>query len=623
MNANAQQVADTILAQCASDYPTMFRDRVAADPAKVAFTVPDGDGWRDVTWGEVRGVVDRAAAGFLSLGLQYEQRVAIACATRLEWIEADLAVACAAAATTTVYPNTNVEGMSHIVRDSGSVMMVLENNAQLTKVHQAPELDAQLHHIILIDDDRPADAHADDRVIVWHDLLDRGAAYLAEHPACVDESIGTLGPDSLSTLIYTSGTTGNPKGVELLHRSWAYEGAAMAYLDFVHEDDVLYLWLPLSHVFGRDLISVQLSIGFRSVVDGRVDHIVDGLALTHPTILVGVPRIFEKVRAAVMTMYPQNGVKGRISRWAFKVGRESRPYRLAGRPLPRVLRLQYAVADKLVFSKLKARLGGRMRFMISGSAKLSRQVQEWFYSADITIVEGFGATETAAITFLNLPDRPRFGTVGPVIPGLQTKLDDDGEVLVSGPTIARGYHHLPEETREAFDDGWYRTGDIGVLDSDGYLTITDRKKDLFKTSNGKFVAPQKIENAVMANIPYVSQVVAIGQDRKFVSALITLDEPQLRKWAERRGKENMSYAELTQDPAIHASIDRFMRKVNTRLERWEQIKRYTILPAELSMADGTLTPSLKVRRDEVNSAYADAINAMYADDAPMSDLVPR
>ena len=439
----------------------------------------------------------------------------------------------------------------------------------------------------------------------------------------MDESIGTLGPDSLSTLIYTSGTTGNPKGVELLHRSWAYEGAAMAYLDFVHEDDVLYLWLPLSHVFGRDLISVQLSIGFRSVVDGRVDHIVDGLALTHPTILVGVPRIFEKVRAAVMTMYPQNGVKGRISRWAFKVGRESRPYRLAGRPLPRVLRLQYAVADKLVFSKLKARLGGRMRFMISGSAKLSRQVQEWFYSADITIVEGFGATETAAITFLNLPDRPRFGTVGPVIPGLQTKLDDDGEVLVSGPTIARGYHHLPEETREAFDDGWYRTGDIGVLDSDGYLTITDRKKDLFKTSNGKFVAPQKIENAVMANIPYVSQVVAIGQDRKFVSALITLDEPQLRKWAERRGKENMSYAELTQDPAIHASIDRFMRKVNTRLERWEQIKRYTILPAELSMADGTLTPSLKVRRDEVNSAYADAINAMYADDAPMSDLVPR
>lgn len=461
MNANAQQVADTILAQCASDYPTMFRDRVAADPAKVAFTVPDGDGWRDVTWGEVRGVVDRAAAGFLSLGLQYEQRVAIACATRLEWIEADLAVACAAAATTTVYPNTNVEDMSHIVRDSGSVMMVLENNAQLTKVHQAPELDAQLHHIILIDDDRPADAHADDRVIVWHDLLDRGAAYLAEHPACVDESIGTLGPDSLSTLIYTSGTTGNPKGVELLHRSWAYEGAAMAYLDFVHEDDVLYLWLPLSHVFGRDLISVQLSIGFRSVVDGRVDHIVDGLALTHPTILVGVPRIFEKVRAAVMTMYPQNGVKGRISRWAFKVGRESRPYRLAGRPLPRVLRLQYAVADKLVFSKLKARLGGRMRFMISGSAKLSRQVQEWFYSADITIVEGFGATETAAITFLNLPDRPRFGTVGPVIPGLQTKLDDDGEVLVSGPTIARGYHHLPEETREAFDDGWYRTGEIG------------------------------------------------------------------------------------------------------------------------------------------------------------------
>ncbi|WP_341728730.1 long-chain fatty acid--CoA ligase [Brooklawnia sp.] len=623
MNANAQQIAQTILAQCANDYPTMFRNRVAADPAKVAFTVPQGDGWRDVTWAEVRGVVDHAAAGLLSLGLQYEQRVAIACATRLEWIEADLGIACAAAATTTVYPNTNVDDMSHIVSDSNSVMMVLENNAQLEKVRQAAQLDDQLSHVILIDDDRPIGAEADDRVITWSELLERGAEHLVANPGCVDEAIATLGPDSLSTLIYTSGTTGDPKGVELLHRSWTYEGAAMQYYDFVFPDDVLYLWLPLSHVFGRDLLSVQLQIGFRAIVDGRVDHIVDGLAETHPTILVGVPRIFEKVRSAVMTMYPQNGLKGRISRWAFKVGRESHPYRLAGRPLPVVLRARYAIADRLVFSRLNRRLGGRMRFMISGSAKLSGQVQEWFFSAGITVIEGYGATETAAITFLNLPDRPRFGTVGPVIPGLEVRLADDGEVLVKGPTIARGYHHLPDETAEAFDDGWYGTGDIGTLDADGYLTITDRKKDLFKTSNGKFVAPQKIEGAVMANIPYVSQVVAIGQDRKFVTALVALDEGQLHKWAARRGKSDLSYAELTREPGIRNSIDRFMRKVNARLERWEQIKRYTILPAELSLADGTLTPSLKVRRDEVNSVYADAIEAMYADDAPMSDLVPR
>lgn len=621
MTAHANQVAETIRSRCANDYPTMFRNRVAVSASKVAFTVPQSDSWRDVTWAEVRDVVDRAAAGLLSLGLRYEQRVAIACATRLEWIEADLAIASAGATTTTIYPATNVEDMSHIIIDSGAVMMVVENNEQLTKVHQAPELDDQVHAVIIIDDDRPADAHTDERVIVWTELLDRGAAYLLDHPTCVDDSIDMLKPDSLSTLIYTSGTTGVPKGVEILHESWAYEGAAIEHLNFIGEDDVNYLWLPLSHVFGRDLVAVQLQIGFRSIVDGRVDRIVDGLATTHPTVLVGVPRIFEKVRAAVMTMYPQNGLKGRISRWAFKVGRESRPYRLAERPLPVALRVRYAIAEKLVFSKLKRKLGGRMRFMISGSAKLSRQVQEWFYSAGITVVEGYGATETSAIAFLNLPQNPRFGTVGPVIPGLETKLAADGEVMIKGPTIARGYHNLPAETAEAFNDGWFGTGDIGALDSDGYLTITDRKKDLFKTSNGKFVAPQKIEGTVMANIPYVSQVVAIGQDRKFVTALVTLDEQQLRKWASRRGKSDLSYAELTQDPGIRNSIDRFMRKVNSRLERWEQIKRYTILPSELSLADGTLTPSLKVRRDEVNAVYADEINAMYADDAPRSNLV--
>lgn len=619
MNSSPQQRAVEISGQCAPNYPTMFRNRVQASPDKAAFTIPDGDQWRDVTWTQVREVVDQAAAGFIALGLRPEQRVAIACTTRYEWILADLGIACAAGATTTVYPNTTAEEVRHIVTDSDSVMMVVENSAQLAKVQQLKELDDQLSHLVLIDDDRSAGASSDDRVITWKNLLRTGRELIAEQPECVDEAINTVGPDSLSTLIYTSGTTGQPKGVELLHRSWTYEGEAVKSLDFVSDKDLLYLWLPLSHVFGRDLLAVQLSIGFRAIVDGRVDRIVDGLARTNPTILVGVPRIFEKVRAAVLTMNPQNGIRGRIARWAFKVGRESRPYRLAGRPLPRVLRLRYRLADRLVFSKLSDRLGGRMRFMISGSAKLSRQVQEWFYSAGITIVEGYGATETAAITFLNLPDRPRFGTVGPVIPGLETKLDEDGEVLVKGPTIARGYHNLPEETESAFTDGWYRTGDIGVLDADGYLTITDRKKDLFKTSNGKFVAPQKVENTVMANIPYVSQVVAIGEDRKYVSALLALDPAALDKWAARRGKSDLAYADLSQLPEIRNSIDRLMRKANSHLERWEQVKKYTILDSELSLADGTLTPSLKIRRDEVRKHYGDLIEAMY-DKEPSDDL---
>ena len=620
MNPTAQQVADQVLADSAPSYPVLFRGRVATDPSLVGFTVPAGDGWRDVTWGEARSVVDRAAAGFISCGLKPEQRVAIACSTRLEWILADLGVACAAGATTTVYPNTHADDVLHIVGDSGSVMVVLENYEQLAKVQQLDELRSQLTRLVLIDDDRPAGAPSDDRVLTWEELLARGSEQLAANPSCVDEAIATIGLESLSTIIYTSGTTGQPKGVELLHRNWTYEAQALKELNFVHSDDVLYLWLPLSHVFGRALLGAQLSLGFRAIVDGRVDRIVDGLANTHPTILVGVPRIFEKVRSAVLTMNPQNGLKGRISRWAFRVGRASRPYRLAGRPLPRMLAVQYRLADRLVFSKLKDRLGGRMRFMISGSAKLSHQVQEWFYSAGIIVVEGYGATETAAISFVNLPDRPRFGTVGPLIPGLEAKLAADGEVLIKGPTVARGYHNLPQESAEMFVDGWYHTGDIGTLDADGYLTITDRKKDLFKTTSGKFVAPQKVENTVMANIPYVSQVVAVGDGRKYVTALVALDPAQLQKWADRREKGDLSYAELSQLPEIRRSIDRFMRRVNDRLERWEQIKRYTILDSELTLAEGTLTPSLKVRRGEVYAAYADAIEAMYADDS-RSDLV--
>ncbi|GAA2183319.1 long-chain fatty acid--CoA ligase [Brooklawnia cerclae] len=620
MTDTPQQVAERILASVPPNYPLMFRERVAASPEKIAYTVPDGQGWRDVPWREIREAVDEVAAGLVALGLRPEQRVAIASATRLEWILADLGIACAAGATTTIYPNTHAEDEAHILIDSGSAMAVVENNAQLTKLQGIPEMLGQLSHIIVFDDDRPADAPADGRVVTWQGLRDLGREHLAANPSCLDDAIAGIRPDSLATLIYTSGTTGRPKGVELAHRSWTYEGAAMRYSRFVDADDVIYLWLPLAHVYGRCIVACQLAIGMRAVLDGRIDRIVQGLGETHPTVFIGVPRIFEKVRAAVMTMYPQNGFKGRVSRWAFKIGRDSRPYRLAGKPLPRLLAVQYAVADRLVFSKLKTRLGGRMRFMISGSAKLSRQVQQWFYSAGITIIEGYGSTETAAITFLNLPDEPRFGTVGPVIPGLDTRLADDGEVLVKGPPIARGYHNLPEDSAEAFEDGWFHTGDIGVFDPDGFLTITDRKNDLFKTSNGKFVAPQKVENAVMANIPYVSQVVAIGNDRKYVTALVALDPAALQKWAERRDRAGLGYAELTQLPEIRRSIDRFMRRVNGRLERWEQIKRYAILDHELSLADGTLTPNLKVRREPVRQKYEDVIEAMYADEST-SDLV--
>jgi long-chain acyl-CoA synthetase len=597
----------------------MFRRRVAESSDRIAFKYPaytEPEQWHPMTWTQSQEIVDKLAAGLLSLGLQTEQRVAIASNTRLEWVLIDLAIACAGGATTTIYPSTHADEEKFILTDSGCVFAVVEDVGQLQKLSGDPDLDGQIKKIIMITDDRPLGHDGDDRVVQWNDLLRLGEDKLAEDPQCVDRSIDSINRDSLSTLIYTSGTTGTPKGVELLHRSWTYEGIAIQAEGIVNDDDDLFLWLPLAHVFGRDLLSAQIQNGFCSIVDGRVNRLVQSIGETSPTILVGVPRIFEKVRAAVMTMYPTRGLKGRISRWAFAVGRDSREYRLAGEKMPFGLRTRYAIADKLVYGKLKDKLGGRMKFMVSGSAKLSPQVQEWFYSAGIILVEGYGLTETSAIVSVNMPWDLHIGTIGKPLPGIEAKIASDGELLLRGPIVARGYHNNTSATTEAFEpDGWFHTGDIGEIDADGFMKITDRKKDLLKTSNGKYVAPQKVENAVMANNPYAAQAVVVGEGRKFVSALIVMDADSLASWGNHHGHPDASYEELTQMPEIRRSVDRFIRRTNSKLEHWEKITKYAILPRELSLEAGELTPSLKVRRNTVLEHFKDLVEEIYAENS--------
>ena len=608
---------DELLALSAPSYAALFRDRVQATPTAMAYLVPSRTDtgpatWTPMTWAETRVKVDELAAGLLALGLDTEQRVAIVCSTRIEWILADLAIACAAGATTTIYPSSQHEDVEFILSDSQAVVVVAEDWAQATKaMADDGSLAGRLHHVVLIEDDRPDHVRDDARFLTLEVLAERGREHLTAQSDCVDVAIAGLGPDSLSTLIYTSGTTGRPKGVELAHRCWTYEAAAIKSWDIVHPSDLLYLWLPLAHVFGRDLLSIGIGVGFACAVDGRVDRIVAGLGETHPTILVGVPRIFEKVRAAVITMNPPRGIKARISRWAFAVGRDSRDYRLRGVDLPPLLALRYRLADKLVFSKLSAKLGGRMRFMISGSAKLNSQVQEWFYSAGLTLVEGYGLTETSAVLSLNLPDRPKFGSVGQPLPGLDVRIAEDGELLVRGPVVTRGYTGLPDETAAAFVDGWFHTGDIAQFDDEGDLAITDRKKDLIKTSNGKYVAPQKVEGALMANVPYLSQAVAVGEGRQFMVALVALDKESLLKWGRTHDHPDDDYATLTQLPEIRRSIDRLVRKANTRLAPWETVKKYAILDRELSLERDELTPSLKVRRAVVLQHFKDVIEELY------------
>ncbi|MCL2490045.1 MAG: long-chain fatty acid--CoA ligase [Propionibacteriaceae bacterium] len=608
-----------LLAQAASSYPEMFRRRVAETPNKVAFRFPsytEPERWQSLTWTQSKEKVDELAAGLLSLGLQWEERVAIACSTRIEWVMLDLAIACAGGVTTTVYPNTHAEEETFILVDSNAVMLMAENAAQLVKVLGKDELNQQLRHIILIDDDRDEGLGDDPRVLTMARLQEIGREFLISNPDLVDHTVAAITPDKLSTLIYTSGTTGQPKGVELLHGTWTYEGACVKAYDVCYPDDSMYLWLPLAHVFGRDLLAVQLEVGFEAIIDGRINRLMQGVGETHPTLLIGVPRIFEKVRAAVITMYPKSGIKGRLSHWAFGVGAKSRPYRVEHKRMPAGLAARYKLADTLVFSKLREKLGGRMRLMVSGSAKLSPQVQEWLYSAGLMLVEGFGMTETAAIASINHPDRLKFGTVGEPMPGIEAVIAEDGELLMRGPIVMRGYHNLPDATAEALTpDGWLHTGDIGYIDEVGNIVITDRRKDLMKTSNGKYVAPQVVENAIMANTPYAAQAVVLGEGHKHVAALIVMDADALESWGNHHGLAGASYAELSQRPEIYASVTRFIQRANQRLQHWEAVRKFIILDRDLSLDLGEVTPSLKVRRAVVMRHFAPQIEAIYGEDS--------
>lgn len=584
----------------------MFNLRVDKTPDQEAFRYPDeNENWVSLTWAQARAEVWEIGAGLLSLGLQPEERVAIASTTRIEWVLIDLAINCAGGATTTVYPNTTGPEFAHIVTHSDSHYFVAENLEQVKKLREfVPQ--GQIRTIILLD------GQAEGALSVAG-LRERGRTLLAENPAAMDDAVAATGSDTLATLIYTSGTTGLPKGVELTHGNWTYEGVGVDSINIIGADSLQYFWLPLSHVFGKAVSMIQLQIGFASVIDGRLDRIVPGLGATQPEFMCGAPRIFEKVRNAVKANSAR-GITFKIARWAFAVGRESNPYRLAGRPMPTLLALQYAIANKLVFSKLQDKMGGNIQFMVSGSAKLSPQVQEWFYSAGIVIVEGYGATETSAVATVNPPATPRFGTVGPALPGTEIRIAEDGEVLIKGPGIMRGYHKDPEQTAEVLVDGWFHTGDIGELDADGYLRITDRKKDLMKTSGGKYVAPQKVEGTLAANIPYVSQVIAVGDGRHYISALVTLDPAAVENWAKRHGKEDLSYAELTRLPEMRASLDRFLARANAKLERWETVKRYAVLDHELTVEDGGLTANMKLRRSVVTQRYADVVATLYDDE---------
>ncbi len=588
--------------------PEMFLNRVASTPAANAFSYPGPNGPEWLTWRVVGERATAIAAGLNALGVKPEDTVAIAAATRIDWVLADLGVMCAGAATTTIYPTTEPKDAQFILADSGARVLIAEDAAQAAKTVGA-SLPA-LTHIVVMDGTFESTLP----VLTLAQLEEKGRALLASDPDLITRIAAGVKPEHLATLMYTSGTTGTPKGVELLHRGWVWQGVAQTNIGMLRPGDLQYLWLPLSHSFGKTLLCGIIASGCPTYVDGRIDKIAALLPEVKPTIMCGAPRIFEKIYNGVHNlMKAEGGAKLKIFRWAVRTGRKAYERELAGKRVGAGLAFKRGLADKLVFSKIRARVGGRMRAMVSGSAPLNKDIAEFFHVAGMTIYEGYGLTETSAGNCVNVPEKFRFGTVGLPIADLQVRLDTDGEVLLKGPSVMRGYHNLPEETARVFtEDGWFRTGDIGEIDSQGFLKITDRKKDLIKTSGGKYIAPSHLEGQFKAICPYVSQVVIIGQARNFVTMLLTIDPDAATKLADADGPfKGRSYAQIAASDEMHAMIEESVKELNSKLNRWETVKKFTILPRDLAIDTGELTPSLKVKRKGVETNFSAEIEKLY------------
>jgi long-chain acyl-CoA synthetase len=580
--------------------PALFRQRARHSPGEEAWRYRAGDGWTSLTWTDALFDVRELSLGLLSLGLRPGDRCAILSETRVEWLLADLAILCAGGATTTLYPSSKLGECAQLLADSGAVVCFAEDAAQVEKLLSVRNLAPALRQVVLLEGEPPPDPW----VISLAALQTRGRALHAMRPELFSETVDAIPPDALATLIYTSGTTGTPRGVELTHAAWLAEAAALEESGILDHGDPLQLfWLPLAHSFGKMMAVLQLRLGFPTVVDGRIDRLAENLAAVRPTFVCGVPRVFEKIHGAVRARVEAGGPLGRwLFRWATKVGARTAALEREGRSPGALLALQRVLADALVLRRIRERFGGRLRYFISGSAPLSLPVLEFFAAIGLEILEGYGLTETSAATHVNLPRDVRHGTVGPPLPGVEVRIDEDGEVLLRAPWAMRGYHRQPEATAEALGtDGWLRTGDLGEVDAMGHLVLRGRKKELIKTSGGKFVAPAAIEAQLKSLCPAVAQVLVHGDQRQYVTALVTLDP---------------EYPGAAGQAQVDAMVRDAVERLNAELPRHATIKRFAVLDAPFTEARGEVTASLKLRRRVIEARYRAVLDGLYAQPGP-------
>jgi long-chain acyl-CoA synthetase len=558
----------------------LWRDAVGAGRTNPAYLVEGPDGWREVSWEEAGRAVDEIANGLLALGIRKGDAFGILAQTNLEWSLFDYALARIGAVGAAVYANSSPKDCRYLLEHSDAVGVLVEDEEQRAKV-----ADLGLPHVISFAE--------------LEDLRARGREFAASNPTALAEAEAAIGEEDLFTFIYTSGTTGPPKACMIRHRNY-YEMAActMGVEGFAVSDDVMLLYLPMAHNFGRLMHLLGAYIGYTVAFCPDPLHVAEALPAVRPTIVPSVPRLYEKVHTAVVAQFEQTtGLRRRLVDWALHTGHQASAYRQRGESLPPGLAVKHAIADRLVYSKVKKRLGGRWRLGISGGAPLAKEIGEFFHALDILIIEGWGLTECTTAAAVNRPNRLRFGTVGLPLPGFEVRTAEDGEILIRSQTVFAGYYKDDEATREVLGkDGWLRSGDLGEIDEDGFVKITDRKKDILVTAGGKNVAPQNLENA-LKTAPLVSQALVVGDRRPYVAALITVDP---------------AVAEGLSPGQVQERVQEIVDGVNAELSRFEQIKRFAILPREFSAEEDEVTPTLKLKRRVCAEHFAAEIEALYA-----------
>jgi long-chain acyl-CoA synthetase len=578
----------------------------AAFRSKVAGT------WVGITHRETLERVQAISLGLRELGIQPGDKVAIVSENRPEWALADYACLTARATDVPIYPTLTAKQTEYILRDSESVAVFCSTAAQVDKVLESKGSLPGLKHIIAFD----GDAARRPGVTALSAVESKGRAVAAKHPSWKQEALSAQ-PDDLATLIYTSGTTGDPKGVMLTHHNiWSNVQAVLQMIPIGGGDECLSM-LPLSHSYERMVDYTLFQAGVIINYAESFDTVAANLGEVKPTVVLSVPRLYEKVYARVLeNALSGSAIKRKIFFWAKRAGEQWATLAIAGLPVPRGLAFKKKIADRLVFSKLQARTGGRIRFFVSGAAPLSADIAKFFYSAGLPVIEGYGLTESSPVLTLNPLDRIKLGTVGRAIPGVELKIASDGEILARGPNIMQGYYKLPEATKEMLDaDGWLHTGDIGELDSDGYLKITDRKKELLKTAGGKYIAPQPIEGMIKRN-KFVANAVLYGDRRKYPIVLVVPNFDNLERWAKERNLSYHSTAELIQLADVQAKVEREVMSMLKELAKFETPKKVVLLENDFTIESGELTPTLKVKRRVVEKRYKDQIDAAYgADDA--------